>query len=113
MFELFRRENLNICILILLPLIFYLGVQVLVIYNNPTLCIFKLIIGHECWGCGITRAFSEIFHLHFKEAYTYNPRIIIVAPLLIYIWLSTLVRELKSKNSYNKSKNFRHKEKEV
>ena len=97
MHKLLGKNNMNIFFLIFLPVFFYLGVEVLIHYNTHTICVFKLITGYECPGCGMTRAFSELFQFHFKEALELNPRIVIVAPLLIYIWISTLVREIKCK----------------
>lgn len=93
--DLFNKRNLNIFIILSLPVIFYFGVYILVRYNSHSLCIFKFLTGKECWGCGMTRAFNELFHLNFYKAYSLNPRIAIVAPLLFYIWISTLIREIK------------------
>lgn len=45
----------------------------------------------------MTRAFNELFQLHFKEAYALNPKIVLVAPLMVYIWIKTLVREVQKK----------------
>lgn len=90
-----KKEFVSVYILLILPFIFYFGVKLLVNYNSHTICIFKNITGNNCWGCGITRAFNELFYLNFKKAYEYNPRIIIIAPLLFYIWIVTLIREMK------------------
>ena len=95
--KLYNKETFHLVILLFLPLLFYIGVQILVHYNSHTICIFKILTGHQCWGCGMTRAFNELFQLHFKEAYSFNPRIVIIAPLLVYIWLSTLIREIQCK----------------
>lgn len=95
--KLYNKETFHLVILLFLPLLFYIGVQILVHYNSHTICIFKILTGHQCWGCGMTRAFNELFQLHFKEAYSFNPRIVIIAPLLVYIWLSTLIREFQCK----------------
>lgn len=92
-----NTNYLNIYFLLFLPFFLYFGVKILVHYNPHSICIFKIFTGHNCWGCGITRAFNELFSFKFKEAYDYNPRIVIVAPLLFYIWISTLIREIKRK----------------
>lgn len=97
MYKIFQKVNVNICILIILPVLFYLGIEFLVHYNTHSICIFKLITGHNCPGCGMTRAFSALFQLKLHRAFELNPRIIIVAPLLIYIWIATLIREIKIK----------------
>ena len=90
--------------ILILPVLFYAVVRVLTTYSPHSICLFKLFTGHECWGCGITRAFAALFQLNFKQAYTYNPRIIIIAPLMIYIWLETLIKYIKHKNINTLSK---------
>lgn len=92
-----NKDYLNLYILLFLPIILYFVVKSLVHYNTHSICIFKIITGNNCWGCGMTRAFNELFSFRFKEAYDYNPRIVIVAPLLFYLWISTLIREIKRK----------------
>ena len=91
--------NFNIITLLCLPILFIVAVKFKVTnFSDHSICLFKLFTGHNCWGCGMTRAFYELFNLNFLEAYRFNPRIVIVAPLLFYIWLQTLYRELKSVN---------------
>ena len=84
--------------IILLPVMFYIGVRFLVSYSTHSICIFKFFTGHECLGCGMTRAFNALFQMNFKAAYAFNPRIVIVAPLMLYIWIETLVKHLKHNN---------------
>ncbi len=76
----------------LLPLIFVLAVELLVKFNGKTVCLWKLLTGHECFGCGITRAFHALLHLQFKEALALNPLIIFVASLLFYLWLKLILK---------------------
>jgi hypothetical protein len=82
----------------LLPIFFYLAVILLVEADIPSICLFKTITGHDCWGCGITRAFYALFHLQIAKAYELNPRIIIVAPLMLYIWITTLNKSIHKTN---------------
>ena len=81
--------------LILIVLISFLAFVAIM----PVSCVFHTITGIYCPACGITRAFNELFSLHFQKAYEYNPRIIIVAPLMLFIWISTLIREIKLRKS--------------
>ncbi len=90
-----NKHKLKIIIISLMPAIFYICVKWLVTYNPHSICLFKLLTGHECWGCGITRAFNALFNMQFTKAYEYNPRIVIVAPLMLVIWLQTLTKEIK------------------
>ena len=58
--------------------------------NQHTVCIFKNLTGHECYGCGMTRAIVCTFHLCFVKAWCYNKLVIIVLPLLGYIWFKEI-----------------------
>ena len=46
-------------------------------------CLFNLITGWECPGCGITRCLFSLVQLHFKEAFYYNPLVFIYLPFII------------------------------
>lgn len=98
----FQKDNIKIAGILLLPLFVYIGVNGMVTYNQNSICLFKYITGFECWGCGITRAFDALFQFQFQKAFEFNPRIIIVAPLLFWIWLATLKRALSQKNNQHK-----------
>ena len=58
-------------------------------------CLFKLLFHHECLGCGMTRAFAALSRFEFRQAYEYNPRIVIIAPLFILIWIIMLKQAFK------------------
>jgi len=60
--------------------------------GQHTVCLFKNIFGIECWGCGITRAVISAVQFDFKAAFHYNKMIIIVFPLLVYVWGRMLVK---------------------
>lgn len=90
------NKRIKIIFLILLPLLFYIGV-VLLTHFNLINCIWKTVTGHECLGCGITRAFYSLFHGELKNAYNTNPLIIVIAPLMIILWIKLLI-----KNTLNK-----------
>ena len=65
------------------------------------LCIYKLILGKECWNCGMTRAFLEMLHLNFNEALNYNNKVVIVFPMAIVIYLSTWYKYIKKGQEQN------------
>ena len=90
----FRAFKLTI--LILLPVIAFMIAHILINHHPETICIWKRFWGIDCWGCGITRAFHSLCLLDLKSAFNYNPRIFIVAPLLIYIWISEIYKTTKS-----------------
>lgn len=61
-----------------------------VVERGPTLCLFKLLFGWECWGCGTTRALSCAFHGQFGRAWQFNHLVVVVGPLLVGIWVGSV-----------------------
>ena len=55
----------------------------------PSVCLVRR-IGVECWGCGMTRAVASAARGDFDRAWEYNPRVVVVAPLLAFIWARSL-----------------------
>jgi len=51
--------------------------------NNHSFCIFKLIFGFPCPGCGMTRALVCVFRLDLKRAFAFHPLWFVV--LVIFI----------------------------
>jgi hypothetical protein len=92
----------------LLRLIYFIGVLILpmILYLIPlewirhqhSICIFKNIIGFECYGCGMFRAILSALHLQIKTAFMYNKLVGIILPLLGYIWAKTIITVFKIKN---------------
>ncbi len=70
-----------------LPVLFIIFVNVAAGAHLKNFCLIKLLTGHECWGCGLTRAFAALTHFQFIQAYNYNHLVIIIAPLLFIIWV--------------------------
>jgi hypothetical protein len=64
--------------------------------SGPTICISKLITDIDCPGCGITRAVQHALHLDFQTAWAYNKLIIVIAPLLIWLYF----QEVKTSYTY-------------
>jgi hypothetical protein len=50
-------------------------------YTGGGLCTFKRFTGIECGGCGLTRAYVQLAHLHLVEAVKLNP----IAPI-VFAW---------------------------
>jgi hypothetical protein len=61
-------------------------------------CIFKLITGYSCPGCGLTRGLLAVLQLDFALAWHYNPLTFIVWPAL----LAYLIAHLRSKYKAHK-----------
>ncbi len=80
--------KLSFILILVLPILLYL-VPIEWLNKQHTICLFKNIFGIDCYGCGITRAVFSSLHLKFETAFAYNKMVVIVFPLLIYIWIKT------------------------
>lgn len=49
--------------------------------GTHSMCVFKLIFGRPCPGCGMTRAVWSLLHGDIASAVAYNWKIMLVAPL--------------------------------
>ena len=47
-------------------------------------CPFRLVTGFQCPGCGSTRAFYQLLHLHPLAAFKLNPLMVLTMPFIIY-----------------------------
>ena len=52
-------------------------------YDIGIPCIFHLITGFYCPGCGGTRAIKSILHLDFYQAFRYNALVTVLIPFTI------------------------------
>jgi hypothetical protein len=77
-------ETAKLILLVLVPVLFAL-IPTSLIESGPTLCLYRLIFGVRCPGCGMTRAVSAMFHGNISAAIGFNRLIIIVFPLLC-VW---------------------------
>ena len=78
-----------------LPLVAYL-VPERWIMQGHSICLVYNLFGVECWGCGMTRALYSLMHLRFIEAWGYNRAVVVVAPLMVYVWIKWVVRLVKT-----------------
>lgn len=60
--------------------------------GGPTICLFKNLFGTECYGCGMTRALFSLLHFDFPAAWAYNRLVVIVAPILAYLYIKEVMR---------------------
>jgi hypothetical protein len=74
-----------------------------VFYNIPKkylgdtypICLYRMVFGKRCFGCGMTRAVWSILHLKINEAIEYNKLIIITLPLLVGCTISWINKKNK------------------
>lgn len=61
-------------------------------------CVFHLVTGLECPGCGVTRMCVALMHLDFKRAYASNQMIFILSPVLLILFLTCVVGYIRKGN---------------
>jgi hypothetical protein len=85
----------KVCGLFLLPfLLFFVSLDNL--DGKRSICLIKNIFGVECWGCGITKSIIAAIQLDFVRAFHYNKLIVVVMPLLIYLWIKGIIQSVKN-----------------
>jgi hypothetical protein len=75
--------------LLLLPFLFIV-VPTSWLETRRSFCLIRSVFGVRCPGCGMTRAISCVFHGNFKQALQYNKLVVLVLPLLCYVWLRSV-----------------------
>lgn len=62
-------------------------------------CPFKFFTGYDCPGCGSQRALHHLLHGELKQAFSFNPLLVIAIP---YVVIGILFEWFKLKYSYPK-----------
>jgi hypothetical protein len=75
--------------------------------SRRSICLFKNLLDTECYGCGMTRAISHVFHGNLNQAFNYNKAVVVVFPLLCYITSVYLVRNYRTCKRILKEKGSR------
>ena len=77
------------------PFVVYLFPRESFFDHNHTLCLFHLLTGRDCWGCGMTRALVSLMYLDFGAAWKFNRGVVVVAPLLVGLWIRWIISEVR------------------
>ncbi len=64
------------------------------IMHGHSVCLFRNLFGAECYGCGMTRALFSLLRLDFGAAWGYNRLVVVVAPLLVYLFLKEVAKTI-------------------
>ena len=90
-----KKILIKLILIIILPFAAFLIMHILINYIQKPICLWKILFHIDCPGCGLTRAFYQLFKLNFYAAWQYNYKIFIVAPILLYIWIKEISNLLK------------------
>ena len=86
-------------IILLSPFLVLLIRTILNKIGIKSICIWKLLTGHKCLGCGITQAIIYIFSVEFEKAYKTNHLVYIFLPILLYVWIKYIYMCLIKNNN--------------
>ena len=62
--------------------------------KGPEMCLFTLLSGYHCWGCGMTRGCMHLIHLEFGKAWDYNKVCYVVLPIMCYLLIVEFVKTI-------------------
>lgn len=82
--EIVKKELQTISLFLILGFLYYLWLSVT---NIGIPCIFKLVTGWQCPGCGITHLCVDLLHFRFVQAYQANQFLFVTGPLLLIEWI--------------------------
>ena len=82
----YNKLILKIILLLCIPIV-TLIISFIRIENGQTICLFNNILGLNCIGCGITKSIIAFINGEFHQSINYNYNVIIILPLLLFIWL--------------------------
>ena len=74
------KKHILICVI---GLLYYLWISVTNLYIP---CVFRMITGLKCPGCGITSMIMAVCRFDFKSAFSENPFLFITLPILGIIY---------------------------
>ena len=70
--------------------------------KGQSLCLFTLLTGENCYGCGLTRACMHIIHLDFDTAANFNKMAFIVFPIMCFLYAQEFVKTAQKSHLYRK-----------
>lgn len=83
-FSVLNKKNIKIYTILLLVLVIYALEVKFVGFSIP--CIFNVLTGYKCPGCGISHLLMALLHLDFGKAFVSNPFIFVTSPILLYFF---------------------------
>ena len=91
----YNKSIFKIILLLSIPII-TLIMSFSKIDNGQTICLFNNILGIDCAGCGITKSIICAIKGEFQQSIQYNFNVIIILPLLLFIWMKQLLYYIRN-----------------
>ena len=80
-------------VLILFGIIIAVGI-IYIVFNSLTgigiPCVFHLITGLNCPGCGVSRMIISIINLDFEAAFRYNAALFVLSPVFLILAITII-----------------------
>ena len=89
----FKRLSAKTAIAVLVGLLYY-AVTSYLGFGIP--CVFRMVTGLKCPGCGVSRMAISLIELDFKSAFEYNAVILCSLPFLAVVFGQLAVRYVKN-----------------
>ncbi len=70
--------------------------------HGQSICLSILLLKKECIGCGITRSIQHFIHFDFIEAWKFNKLVVVVLPIMAFLWVNQLINVWKAINTGSK-----------
>lgn len=59
-------------------------------------CVFNIVTGLKCPGCGISRMIISIFYMDFAAAFHYNAALFVLSPVFLILAFSLIFRYIRT-----------------
>jgi len=89
-----NKMFLRLTIVFILAIIFF-SIPKVYLGDTFPICLYRILLGKKCIGCGTIRAVWSVLHFQFHEAFEYNKMILITFPLLTGCIISWIIKDKK------------------
>lgn len=96
--ELFKKSIKTNCIILFIGMIYLIWYQLM---HLGIPCVFHMVTGLYCPGCGVTRMFSALSKLEIAEAFRSNSLALILLPYGIFVYVRRYVYIIIKGEEYN------------
>ena len=103
--ELLKKSIKTDCIILVIGMIYLLCYQLM---HLSIPCVFHMVTGLYCPGCGVTRMFLALFKLDIAEAFRSNSMVFILLPYGIFVYVRRYIYIIIKGEEYTYNKYHRY-----